>query len=684
MRRGFAAALALAAGFAPAAAFAMPTANLVTSHAGISGSAVRPVTPASKQPSLTIVSLNSATVGSEDVTLTVRLNNPTSESITISSLRLAAQSSIATSRVSVLRFMDGKSYANNVLTTDVTPATVYANDYADLTITAPRASLPAGNSAQSWGAIGMEVTAFGTEYTLSDRTMAIIAPTFEIAKSPVSALVAVNSVSSWTLEEATNPGSPRTNTPEISGFTATGVTLALDSASARDSALTAKLKGILASSGTKAILSARANADISSISSYCEANTDCLTQWLTPGSAVSATQSETLSAALGTSVPDDITVLDSSANSATADALAATGVTKAIAPASSFPTDNDTRATPSGRAHTSSTALLVTDTAMNAALAGKLPKNAAADVTQEDSAEVSALNSRQLALALSATTYRERPNDPRLMVVQADAATVGADEAVRALLTAPWVRGVTLDEAYAMPEAPAERAAVTEAPASPSLTQASMSSLSAAATDMRKIAGIANESTSVSEAVESRLAELVSLGWPTPAERTRNITAFAHEAEAVRTGIMAQPSSTINVISNKTEIPVILRSSLPVGVTVQVDLHSWDPRLSTKIVEVSIPAYGTSKALIPIEAFGNGNVTAQIRVLGKDGHQVGSPAMMNVRLRSNWEDIGTYTFVGFFSVLLVVGVWRSLRKGRRSRPVSPVEIRQAITKASKP
>ncbi|MEL0657471.1 DUF6049 family protein, partial [Pseudoalteromonas issachenkonii] len=67
--------------------------------------------------------------------------------------------------------------------------------------------------------------------------------------------------------------------------------------------------------------------------------------------------------------------------------------------------------------------------------------------------------------------------------------------------------------------------------------------------------------------------------------------------------VSAKPSSTVNVISQETEIPLDISNSLPVPVTVTVALETKDQRLKmTKAVTATLSAHNTTKVRVPVKA----------------------------------------------------------------------------------
>lgn len=69
---------------------------------------------------------------------------------------------------------------------------------------------------------------------------------------------------------------------------------------------------------------------------------------------------------------------------------------------------------------------------------------------------------------------------------------------------------------------------------------------------------------------------------------------------------------------------------------------------------------------VPIEAVANGNVDLTVHILDEPGgDDVGRSASFMVRVRADWEDIGTAVVAGLLSVGFVIGMVRTIRSGRR-------------------
>ena len=69
---------------------------------------------------------------------------------------------------------------------------------------------------------------------------------------------------------------------------------------------------------------------------------------------------------------------------------------------------------------------------------------------------------------------------------------------------------------------------------------------------------------------------------------------------------------------------------------------------------------------IPITAVANGNVNVEVHVLpDAEGRDLAEPATFAVRVRADWETIGTAVVAGLLAIAFVIGLIRTIRRGGR-------------------
>ncbi|XCB31030.1 DUF6049 family protein [Arcanobacterium hippocoleae] len=145
--------------------------------------------------------------------------------------------------------------------------------------------------------------------------------------------------------------------------------------------------------------------------------------------------------------------------------------------------------------------------------------------------------------------------------------------------------------------------------------------------------------------------------------------------ESIKTGLVFEPSSTINMISESSSLPVRIANNFHNDVQVQIDLVSPDNRLSSdKTAQAVLPANQTTSISVPVKAHGSGNIRVLLRILDADGNDLDAHGYLNMRIRADWENIGTAIIATFFGIILVYGIYRSVKDGRRAKPMTQQEI----------
>ncbi|MCF2707186.1 LEA type 2 family protein [Arcanobacterium haemolyticum] len=685
---------------------------------------------ASTEPAAEITSVGNALLGpDEDLSVTVSVSNPSSEPVTVTRVDLSGQDSTAATRTRLLSFLDGANVVLRRLGGTDSSFVVNPGESVSATVTVPRADLRWSSGAAAWGPRGVEATVtLEGGVTLSDRSVVVLAPNYELARTPTGVVVPVTSQVSElsnaaNLEDVDDPevspsasasASPSASvspgaSPSVSSSPSTGAQVS-SSASRLPSLVSPGVTALVqpdaiveaTKDGSASSLSALSSGENSSVIATAMYDADAAAlvhagkrSELTSSYATGATSI----ASTGMSVSTTVAVAAPGIDQETLAGLAEAGVQGVVV------SGDDTRptgyryATASARTTLqygdgSSMPALATDTTMSGALAGVLVGDGEVAASSTSATSLSPLDSRQLVLGLSAVTYKERPNDQRPVVLavdrpgilhygKVDPAQAGDDTAlgasnlsatISALMSAPWVAPRTVESMLADEASDSERTALpVESVASGEASKSEMASLSSSLGTITKIANLSADPALVVQPVTEVSAILSGVAWRSAtATRSDKIDEFAAVASDFASSVVVSPSSTINVISRETSLPVHVENSLGIDIGVVVSLTSRDQRLvSSSEVAVTIPAHGSAKVSIPVEATGSGNISVVINVLSPSGERVGASQALAVRVRADWENTGTLVVGVGLGLVLLVGVVRSLRHGRRSKDAFP-------------
>ncbi|PFG39796.1 hypothetical protein ATJ97_2312 [Georgenia soli] len=289
------------------------------------------------------------------------------------------------------------------------------------------------------------------------------------------------------------------------------------------------------------------------------------------------------------------------------------------------------------------------------------------------------LDARQLLLADTAVISRERPSDPRAVVLALPRDQAGDEEGLadtlRTLLDAPWVAPTELSAVVDREAPELERGTLPEREVDPDeIGRGELAAMDATVARARSFASVTASPEQVVDPVVNALEPALSAAWrERPAGRADLLDRVAAQVTALDSRLVALESSTYNLINSSAGLPVHVRNELSTDATVEVSLRPSDQRLQVPgPVSLTIPAASQASVTVPVRAVGSGDVTVSVELLGPDGRTVGTPADLRVRARPDWENVGTAVVAGVLAVMLVVGLVRTVRKGRRMDPDTPL------------
>ncbi|MGO1593196.1 MAG: DUF6049 family protein [Ancrocorticia sp.] len=677
-----------------------------------------PTGPQATEPEATITSVGESTMDQgEDLHVDVSVSNPSSEPLDINSLSLSGHFSPIMSRTELARFMEGGGGALSPLFTDTSAQSIAPGGQRTLSMTVPAEQLQWSGSFDSWGPRGLQVEVLlGDGTWLADRSIAVVAPAPELMPMPAAVAMPVTHTAEELLEPSlsediasisTEPDGPAstptpTATPtdseesdaaessrastSVSEMSTPGVSLFVDPALAHgDDSLATSLSDFEGTADTEVFLTPIYDADTTALT---HAGAEEMIQQ-------AYSSSEALAEELEMSADTDVAFVSGKTDQNTMNALDEAGVEGVLLSDQTIPQTGFSYATASARTSIQAGDVqmpgLAVDSLVSSALAGQIGEG-------EESAELSALDSQQMVLGLSALTYRERPNDPRAMVLAIDRAGLtefGGDPAapspssslteedisgtIEALMEASWVDPHTVSDLIALEPSVAEREALPEKEANPGeITEAQIDQLSQAQKNIGWYANVSEDPSLIADPTQATVQKAFATCLRGQnSVRQELIGSLENLSSQFSDSLNVQPSSTINVISEATELPLHVRNDLPLSAGVVIQINSHDNRLVPKQdVAVSLPAEGTSDVAVPVEARGSGNVQVEVRILDPAGNVIGPSQTVQIRVRADWENVGTLVIAVGLAGIFSFGIVRSLRRGRQHAPVDPKEFSQ--------
>ncbi|MBK5248202.1 MAG: hypothetical protein JJE50_02020 [Actinomycetales bacterium] len=665
----------------------------------------------------------------QDLVIAGTMTNTTDRPVVDPLIRLAMQRRTPSSRLALDNWLDGSSTSNTVvLTAERLGADVAPGATSPFTVTIP-ADASRFSEYSTWGPRGIEVQLSGGETYVEVRSvilwfptdsplsapteLSILAPLTptvaewstaleedrpvgEVAARRVTALLdaTADAEVSWALdpalldlaetttdqlgttgagdatateeeatgaEQTTGDGAATPGGEDAPGTTGTPSGAEDDGSSdvSPRQELSALLKRMSTESGTRDVVElGYADADIAPLAHQRDFSL----------ARAGAQRGEAILEEAAISVLDGVAWPEVDIDGTTLAALAGSGVQAVVLPAEVLPTAQELIYTPSGRTRVTTDLgpidAVLWDETLSSALVGE---------------GLSDLEARQLLLAHTAVMARERPSDPRgfLAVLPRNAGAdgeslVGLADRLAALEQTPWLDVTNLRSLLGRTDSGETRVGPATTTTDPqALTGSELQSLESDRDALTAFAGITAEPKALVDRYEPALLSTLSSAWRHDvAGRDTLRRDVAAGIGALQDQIQVEAGSTVNLIARSGEIPITIESGLDVDATVTVLLRPQDPRLRVdESVEAVLPAGRLTTVRIPVTAVANGNVDVDVLVLsGPDGEPVAHTSSFGVRVRADWEGTGTAIVAGLLVIGFVLGLVRTIRKGRRFSP----------------
>lgn len=368
-------------------------------------------------------------------------------------------------------------------------------------------------------------------------------------------------------------------------------------------------------------------------------------------------------------------ILDGSTDAATVDLTAQLGASAVVVDPSAL-APIDLTYTPSSRAtvHTpsGSVAALVPDATLSDLL--RAPGDASPAVAA------------QRILAETAVITRELPGEERhlLATVGRDWTPVSAVAAAQldALASAPWVSMEPLSKLISTASPSIERASLPARTTDPNeLPAPDVAAIESAQRAAVTFASIVHNPAALLDGVQEAVLGPLTVGWRDDTNgRATALATLLTDLGSRRTGLSIIKGSNVTLISQSSEVPISLRNTLDQDATVTLRLK---PRSSCLAVPhtptVTVPAHQTVSFRVPFDAVASCNVVVDVSLLSANGTPVADPTQFTVRVHADWENVGTAVAAGLLVLGLVVGLWRTVRRGQTARRARMRENDQAGT-----
>lgn len=257
---------------------------------------------------------------------------------------------------------------------------------------------------------------------------------------------------------------------------------------------------------------------------------------------------------------------------------------------------------------------------------------------------------------------------------------VGASAKLTALLAAPWITRVTLESVIAG-DSRGSASAGDDADTTGDLPAEHITSLTRRLARLDQLAVTVDSPDDI--LVPGARELLIPVGLALrgrPDVREAAYTTAVIDVDTTLSAVTVNPGSDLNLIAASGKVPVKLHNDLAADATVTVIMRSASPNLRVKDQpEVVIPAGGDVTAQVSVEAVSSANVTVTVSIENARGDVVASPQLLHIRVRADWGNAVTAAFSVALAGLLVAGLIRTIRRGRKTTRLAPSDAEVART-----
>jgi hypothetical protein len=143
------------------------------------------------------------------------------------------------------------------------------------------------------------------------------------------------------------------------------------------------------------------------------------------------------------------------------------------------------------------------------------------------------------------------------------------------------------------------------------------------------------------------------------------------DSRAFRNSVYIEQGSAFTVLSDRTEIPVVVRNDLrsTVRISLAVQPQRAILRVENPTIDVVIPAQSAQSVRIPVTALASGVAPIELTLQNMAGDALTEPVQLSVTIRAGWENVITGVLALLLGIVFAVGIYRAIQ--RRRHPKTP-------------
>ncbi|PKQ27248.1 MAG: hypothetical protein CVT64_02115 [Actinobacteria bacterium HGW-Actinobacteria-4] len=244
-----------------------------------------------------------------------------------------------------------------------------------------------------------------------------------------------------------------------------------------------------------------------------------------------------------------------------------------------------------------------------------------------------------------------------------------------ALFDAPWVAPVSLASVLS----DTRRGTATVSGVQTTEADLSASAVDAIATRLTRLQHLGATTESPATVVDGPSAALLGVvsldARASQADRNGAVLDLLEVVDRTLESVSITSGSALNLVSATGNVPVTIRNDLDVASTVTVRMTANSPNIRiTDSPVVTIPPHSEVTALIPVTAVSSANVTVRLSLRNENNDLIGTVRAVDMRVRADWGNAATAVFTVALVLLLIAGLVRTVRRGRKDTRTGPGEV----------
>ena len=278
-------------------------------------------------------------------------------------------------------------------------------------------------------------------------------------------------------------------------------------------------------------------------------------------------------------------------------------------------------------------------------------------------------------IALTAAITAERPFDQRSILMSLPRRTAESDWAQLAAMPQdlPWLDPISLPQLEKTDKSDREAFQSAQTTTLPAPTMAPLPGLYK---DIGVFDSLFADPGEARTADSRMLLTCASVGWKNQPKHLGECVASASQAaEGFGGRIGIERGSTVLLVTGEsTTIPITVHNNSTRTAKLAVNLRPETAQLQAETSPTQTIGPGEhARFTVPVKGIANADVPSRVNLVAEDGTVIPTDEQMFVRVRADWENIGTAIVGSGLAIVFIVGLYFSVRRGRPKLPQSQLE-----------